>query len=137
MIPQTPDYLNSDTPTSKYSVLPTLTYNYDENAGKFVGRIKEKDSVVQFISKTLATDKYAYEIYDWYYGNELIKLVGKSSAYAITEIPRIVKEALTADDRITDVVNFTFEQTNVDSITASCLVKTVYGDISHKIEVKI
>ena len=86
---------------------------------------------MQFIKKVLDTSKYAYEIYDWYYGNELLELVGMSYDYISVEAPRIVEEALLVDDRITYIDSWSFTRLSVDSMEISFLVHTIYGDIKY------
>lgn len=137
MIPKTPDYLNADNATKKYTILPTNTYKVDTKNKTIEGRIEGRDAVFQFIQKVLSIGKYDYEIYDWYYGNELRKLIGKPTPFVITEIPRILREALLTDDRITDVTDFVFSQESIDSIYVVCTVNTVYGDIPYELEVAI
>lgn len=119
----------------EYVVRPTLTYRMDKVNKRIIGKIEDREAVLQFVTKVLDTSKYAYEIYDWYYGNELLALVGKPYEYIIAEVPRIVREALLVDDRINEVNDFEFQQTSVDSMTASFTVETVYGDIDYTLEV--
>lgn len=135
MIPQNPDLFTEDTSTENYEVLPSKTYKIDFESGRIIGTVDGDEAVLQFIRKTLNTDKYAFEIYDWYYGAELLKLVGQSYDYVVTRIPNIFREALLVDDRITDVRDFTFNQSGLDSILVSCIVDTVYGAIKYEQEV--
>lgn len=137
MIPESQDFFAQDENTENYEVLPTKTYQLDLVNNRIIGTIEGRDAVLQFIRKVLSTDKYAFEIYDWYYGNELIKLVGHSYDYVVTRVPNIFREALLVDDRITDVRDFTFKKTNIDSVTVSCHIDTVYGEIKYEQEVLI
>ena len=137
MIPQSTDFFMQDENSKNFEILPTKTYRIDPVNKRIIGVIDGRDAVMQAIRKVLSTDKYAYEIYDWYYGNELIKLVGKSSDYARTRIPNIMKEALLVDDRITDVRDFVFNQPKIDTLVVSCIVDTVYGEIRYEQEVAI
>lgn len=137
MIPESQDYFSQDESQDNYLVLPSKTYKLDLVNGRIMGTIDGAQAVMQFIKKVLNTDKYAFEIYDWYYGNELIKLVGKPYDFIITEIPRIVEEALLVDDRIKEVNSFNFNQTSIDSLVCSFMVVTVYGSIKYEMEVNI
>lgn len=123
--------------TEGYEYPPDKTYRLDFVNKRIIGTVEGKDAVLQFIKKVLSTDKYAYAIYDWYYGNELLSLVGKPYEYIIVECPRIINEALTVDSRILDVTDFEFSQVSIDSLTVSCVVKTIYGDINYTQEVMI
>lgn len=135
----TPDTvnLNQEELLEKYEVLPTKTYRVDTVNGRIQGTVDEKEAVFQFISKCLSTEKYANEIYDWYYGAELGKLAGKNYDYVVAEIPRILNEALLVDDRIIEVHSFTFTKTSIDSMKVSMIVDTVYGDVRYNMEVAI
>lgn len=137
MIPESQNYTNENQNTENYELLPAKTYRIDWVNKRIIGIVEDRDAVMQFIRKVLNTDKYAYEIYDWYYGNELLKLVGQSYDYAVTRIPNIFKEALLVDDRITDVRDFTFDRVSIDSVSVSCYVDTVYGSIKYDQEVTI
>lgn len=137
MLPESVDYFTQDEQSSNYEIMPAKTYRMDTRSRRIVGMIDGRDAVLQFIKKVLDTTKYAYEIYDWYYGNELKALVGKPYDYICTEIPRIVREALMTDDRIKDCRDFTFQQTSIDSMQATWVVDTVYGEIDYSQEVEI
>lgn len=135
MIPNSTEYLTDIENSEDFQILPTRTYRIDRVNRRIVGMIEEKEAVLQYIEKVLNTDKYAWEIYDWYYGNELLKLVGHSFDYVCTRIPNIFKEALLTDDRIMDVRDFTFTKTSLDSMKVNCIVDTVYGIIEYEQEV--
>lgn len=137
MIPETQDYFMQDESSENFEVLPTKTYKIDLVNKRIIGTVDGKDAVMQFIQKVLNTDKYAFEIYDWYYGNELSKLVGHSYDYVVTRVPNIFKEALMVDDRILDVRDFTFNRSGIDSVAVSCYVDTIYGVITYQQEVLI
>lgn len=136
MIPET---LNQDivSQTEEYEAPPCKTYRLDFTNKRIIGKIDNADAVKQFIKKVLDTDKYSYAIYDWYYGNELMSLVGQSYEYAVTEIPRIVEEALLVDSRIMSIDSWTFERVSLDNINVSCMIRTIYGTVSHNMEVSI
>lgn len=128
---------NSQSQSVEYEIMPTKTYRVDKENGRIIGSIQDKDAVFQFIKKVLDTDKYAFEIYDWYYGNELNKLAGKEYDYIVTRIPKIINEALLVDDRIKNVRDFTFNKISIDSMVCSFYVDTIYGTIDYEVEVAI
>ena len=134
MIPET---LNSDNliDIDEFESQPSLTYRLDFTNRRIIGKVDDKEAVMQFIKKVLDNRKYAYEIYDWYYGNELLGLVGMSYDYFSVEAPRIVEEALLVDDRITYIDSWSFTRLSADSMEISFLVHTIYGDIKYTKEV--
>lgn len=137
MIPVSPELSLEEKSTETFEILPTKTYMIDYANRRIIGTIEGRDTVMQFIHKVLNTDKYAFEIYDWYYGNELIKLVGQPYDYVVTRIPNIFREALLVDDRITSVRDFTFVKSSIDSVLVVCYIDTVYGEIKYEQEVLI
>lgn len=137
MIPTTQDVFTQDESSQNFEVLPSKTYNIDYVNKRIIGTVDGAEAVMQFIQKALSTDKYAFEIYDWYYGNELSKLMGHSYDYIVARIPNMFREALLVDDRIKDIRDFTFTQIALDSILVSCEVITVYGSIQYEQEVLI
>jgi len=136
MIPET---LNEENliDIEEYESPPSLTYRLDFTNRRIIGKIDDKEAVIQFIKKVLNTDKYAYPIYDWYYGNELLTLAGMPYDYIVVEAPRIIEEALLVDDRITYIDQWSFKKVAVDAIEISFLVHTIYGDIKYTKEVAV
>ena len=134
MIPET---LNEENliDIEEYESPPSLTYRLDFTNRRIIGKVDDKEAVMQFIKKVLDTSKYAYEIYDWYYGNELLALVGMSYNYIVVEAPRIIEEALLVDDRITYIDQWSFKKVAVDAMEISFLVHTIYGNIKYTEEV--
>lgn len=134
MIPET---LNNEVEQSieDFETYPSLTYRFDFVNKRIIGKVDDKDAVLQFIKKVLDTDKYAYVIYDWYYGNELIGLVAMPYEYIIVEAPRIVEEALLVDERIKSISNFSAKKLSVDSMEMSFRVHTIYGTLPYTLEV--
>ncbi|GAA0181418.1 DUF2634 domain-containing protein [Clostridium sediminicola] len=85
---------------------PSKTWRiYD---GRIVGYTDGKEAIKQSIQAMLNTTRYDYLIYSWNYGHELTGLVGMDKAYIEVLAPRLIKECLTQDDRISDTINFIF-----------------------------
>ena len=123
--------------TENYEIQPSLTYKLDLENKKIMGMVNNEDSVFQAITKMLSTDKYAHEIYDWNYGQELLKLVGKEYSYIKARLPKLVEETLYQDDRIKDITDFKMNQIDIDSISISFKVITIFSSINYTMEVKI
>lgn len=109
---------------------PTFTWKIDFENKRVIGYTDEIEAMKQAIYLILNTERYRHEIYDWNYGIELSDLFGKDKAYAYPELKRRIREALIADDRITDVTDFEFE-------LARFTVNTVFGDTEASREVNI
>lgn len=115
---------------------PTFTWKIDFENKRVIGYTDEIEAMKQAIYLILNTERYRHEIYDWNYGIELSDLFGKDKAYVYPELKRRIREALMADDRITDVTDFEFES-NRNTILARFTVNTVFGDTEASREVNI
>ena len=135
MIPASVNLVENEEALDNYEIPPTRTYKIDFENKRMIGHVEGPDAVVQFVQKVLSTPKYAYEIYDWYYGHELEKVARQDYEYAVARIPNILREALLVDSRITRVTDFEFQKTSLDSILVSCSIGTIYGDIQYEQEV--
>ena len=86
----------------------------------------EQDAVLQAVYLILNVERYAFPIYSRDYGSELSDLIGTPRDYAMSEIKRRITEALTQDDRITGVDDWSFE-TSGRGVRAKFTVNTIYG----------
>lgn len=116
--------------------MPSYTYNINRNTNRISGYIDDKDAIIQAIYLILQTERYESMIYNWYYGVEFDGLIGKNKDYVTSELQRVIKEALTEDDRITEVSDFDITYTD-DSALIVFLVQTNIGDITIEWEVNI
>lgn len=120
--------------------IPTRTYKIEVRVDGLDDRINGYsdglDAIRQTIYLILNTERYEYIIYSWNYGVELLDLFGKPMNYVMSEIPRRVKEALTQDDRISDVTNFEFDVQR-NKLHTTFVVETESGNISTELEVRV
>ncbi len=125
-----------DTTEFTKTQMPGFTYCLDTAHGRVKGTTDEKDAVLQAVYVMLNVERYAYPIYSRNYGVELSELIGKPKDYAISEIKRLITEALLQDDRVTEVTDWEFT-TGRNTVTAKFTINTIYGDISAIKEVEI
>lgn len=116
---------------------PTKTYQVNFEEGKIVGYTDEFDAIRQYIFKTLSTERYQYEIYDWNYGFEISDLYGKPRPFVYSELKRRITEALMQDDRIEGVDSFEFNAPNRDVVFVKFIVHTQFGNINTERQVNI
>lgn len=112
------------------------TYKIDIKVDRIDGFADELDAIKQAVYLILSTERYEYNIYSWDYGVELVDLFGQPLPYVISELERRIKEALTQDDRIDDVIDFKFEK-NGKRLHTTFTVVTVKGNIPTDLEVEI
>ena len=117
-------------------VYSSRTYKINTDLNRIDGYTNEIESIKQAIYLILSTERYKFIIYSWDYGVELFDLIGKPMPYVIAEVPRRTKEALMQDDRIMDVVDFTFE-TQRNKLHTTFTVVTNIGDVPIGVEVEI
>jgi hypothetical protein len=96
--------------------------------------IDNLQSVKQAVDIILNTNRFRWQIYSANVGTELEELIGEDSAYIESELPRMVEDALSADDRVTEVGDFDFTFNN-DSVTVTFTVQTVFGAFSEELTV--
>ena len=81
------------------------------------------------IYQILHTERFAWPIYSWNYGAELGRLTGRSVRVAQGELPRLLREALTQDARITGVRDVTVTQSGKREALVHFTAETVFGDV--------
>lgn len=111
------------------------TYKVDFEKGRIGGFVDEKEAVAQSIICILQTQRYAYLIYSWGYGFESNEVMGQDENVLKSEIGRLLKEALTEDDRIDSIENVTVEIIGKQKAAVSFTAVSIFGDIPIKTEV--
>ena len=104
----------------------TIKVYFNENS--MFGRTDGIEAIKQAIYIILKTERYKYPIHTWDFGIEIEDLFGKPMDYVESEIPDRITEALTADNRIENVTNFSFSR-NREKLTVYFTAETVIGDI--------
>lgn len=119
--------------------MPSLTYRFDRQQGRILGKTDGLDAMVQAVDKILRTERFAYVIYTANYGVELENLVGRSTDFVETVLFRRIEEALLADDRILSIQNFEVQvdENHPETMLASFNVMTNQGRVSYETEVTI
>lgn len=113
------------------------SYTYQVKGGRIISMVDGQTAMIQAVDKILQTERFVYPIYDEQYGNDFEELIGKDFGYAETEIDRMLREAMLADDRVTDVSVDSIEK--VDSTTLQVIgsCETIYGTIPIESEVTL
>ncbi|EHQ88297.1 DUF2634 domain-containing protein [Desulfosporosinus youngiae] len=114
---------------------PSLTWKLDAAKERIAGRLDGLEAVKQAVFKILGTPRYHHLIYTTNYGSELETLIGMNPVFVKSEAARMIREALTQDDRITGVENI---QTTVtgDGLLIECTVISKYGSFEITQEVR-
>lgn len=115
---------------------PNHTYKIVLEKDRVSGYADDLEAIKQAIYLILSTERYQHIIYSWDYGVELLDLIGKPIPYVMSEIPRRITEALTQDNRITDVTDFEFVKQGKKLLTTFKVVTNI-GNISSTLEVEV
>ena len=114
---------------------PDLTYRLGNTT--VAGKIDKLESIKQAVYHILSTERYSSPIYDDDYGVELERYIGKDIGYIQADIENTLKEALTQDDRITNVVVNDVEKS--DKQKNACVIKftvyTIYGNYNENMSI--
>lgn len=107
--------------------IPSKTYRLLN--GRITGWIDDLAAIRQSIEKVLCTERFTWPIYTDNYGVELKSLIGENIDLVIAEVERIIREALSVDDRVIEVKDFNVTQESRNTILVSFFVLTIYGQI--------
>ena len=114
---------------------PDLTYRLGNTT--VAGKIDKLESIKQAVYHILSTERYSSPIYDDDYGVELERYIGKDIGYIQADIENTLKEALTQDDRITNVIVNDVEKS--DKQKNACVIKftvyTIYGNYNENMSI--
>lgn len=116
---------------------PGKNYRMLLESNRVVGTCDGKEAMKQVIYKILMTERYRYVIYSWNYGVELEDLFGMPVSYVCPELERRIAEALTQDDRIVEVKDFSFDTSRKGVVSATFTAVTDVGNITAQKEVAI
>jgi len=114
---------------------PSLTWLIDKEQNQVSRMDDGLEAVRQAVEIALSVERFRWQIYSTNFGAELDDLVGEDEAYIVSELPRLIEEALSTDDRIRAVDDFSFSRTDSNSMTVTFAVHTVFGDISEVMQI--
>lgn len=108
------------------------TYRLDHEHGRIRGMIDGEEAVRQAVWKILSTRRFAHFLYDDQYGSDLFNKLGDvdlTPEYLDADIPAMIEDALTCDDRITAVRDFTYDIVGEDAVHIKFIADTIYGEM--------
>ena len=132
MIPKTSLTVNN----IRTVTIPTNTYRIIIDKDRVSGETDGLDAMKQAVYLILSTERYAYPVFSWNYGVELKDLFGQPTTYVEAVLEYRIRDALMADERITDVRNFEFSSQK-NTVSATFEVVTNQGNVQSTVEVTI
>lgn len=115
-------------------IVEQSSYTFISDGRQIVGMADGLEAVKQTIQNILQTERFMYQIYSLNYGIESDDLVGADPDYIRAALPTRIEEALSVDDRILSVDDFTFDFSG-DKAVVTCNVQTVYGTVNTGVQI--
>lgn len=115
---------------------PSKTWYINHETGRIQGEIDGLAAVTQAVDVLLNVERFRWQIYRTYSGVQWEGLIGQDPGYVASELQRRITQALTMDDRVRGISNFSYS-TNGNTLTASFTVNTVYGATQTTVEVNV
>lgn len=131
----TPQIDNSLQPENETKIIPSKTYKMNEE--RIAGYVDNIEAVKQAVYHILNVERYSCLIYDDNYGVELEQYVGADLEYIKVTIEDTLREALTQDERITDVNVTNIKKTSKDTVSIEFTVIGTYGDMQMEVEINV
>ena len=122
------------------ATIPSKTYKLNINEtgyDRIIGYVDNLEAVKQVVYHILMTERYSYLIYDNNYGIELQQYIGKSTDYLVATIEDTLKEALTYDLRITDVIVNAIYGIGNDKVLVDFTVQSIYGNLQLEVNINV
>lgn len=133
-----PTWIKTEQIATKVVKQPGKTYHLDLQRGRIVGFVDGYEAIKQAIIKIMLTEKYAYVIYDHYYGVGLEQYIGKDISFVVADLGSTIENALLYDDRILAVNDIEITRgSNIDGLLVKYSVETVDGVLNGEQEVKM
>lgn len=115
---------------------PSQTWYVNQQTGRIQGEITGIEAVAQAVDIILNVERFRWQIYRPYSGMQWDGLLGQDPGYVASELQRRITAALTMDDRIRGISDFSYTASG-NTISASFTVNTVYGDTQTTVEVNV
>ena len=115
---------------------PSLSWYINKETNRIEGTVNGQAAVRQAVEIILNVKRFRWQIYRPYSGMEWDGLIGQDPGYVGAELQRRVIDALTVDDRVTDISDYDYT-VDGSSLSAVFTVNTVYGSIAESVEVPL
>ena len=115
---------------------PSQTWYINKETNRIQGEVTGIDAVSQAVDIILNVERFRWQIYKPYSGMQWDGLLGQDPGYVASELQRRITAALTMDDRIRDISDFSYTASG-NVLSAHFTVNTVYGDTQTTVEVNV
>lgn len=115
---------------------PSRTWYINKETQRIQGECDGWQSVRQAVEIILNVERFRWQIYRPYSGMQWEGLIGQDPGYVASELQRRITAALTMDDRVRGISDFTYSVEG-NTLSAAFTVNTVYGDTQTSVEVNL
>lgn len=123
-------------PEVTFQQQPGRTWYIDKTTNRIRGECDDWLAVRQAVEIILNVERFRWQIYRPYSGMQWEGLIGQDPGYVASELQRRITEALTMDDRVRGISNFSYTVEG-DKLSASLTVNTVFGEMDTSVEVNL
>ena len=123
-------------PEVTFQQQPGRTWYIDKTSNRIRGECDDWLAVRQAVEIILNVERFRWQIYRPYSGMQWEGLIGQDPGYVASELQRRITEALTMDDRVRGISNFSYTVEG-DKLSASLTVNTVFGEMDTSVEVNL
>lgn len=111
---------------------PSLTYSYNPNTNRISGMVDGAEAVGQWIRHAITCERNKNVVYTSQFGSEIYKLIRArdiTPQYMVSEIDRMVRDALSVDRRITGISKIDVLFGDDDQAYVEFTASTIFGDV--------
>lgn len=119
----------------KFTTYPIQEWIVDEASGQLGEPSLELSAISQDIKFYLSTERNMYPIMGSNFGVEFLDLIGRDRQYVQAQVKKRITDALSIDDRITNISSFNFSAPDSSSLLVSFVVETVLGKVNMTTEI--
>ena len=123
-------------PEVTFQQQPGRTWYIDKTTNRIRGECDDWLAVRQAVEVILNVERFRWQIYRPYSGMQWEGLIGQDPGYVASELQRRITEALTMDDRVRGISNFSYTVEG-DKLSAFLTVNTVFGEMESSVEVNL
>lgn len=117
----------------EYVSRPTNTFIIDWSSCQIAGMDSGLTAMRQAVDIILQNERFEWQIYSSDFGSELEDLVGDEYDFIVSELPRRIEDALSIDERVLSVTNFSFSNKGNGAMTCKFDVVTVFGTFGEEV----
>ena len=115
---------------------PSRTWRIHRQSRRIQGEVSGLEATAQAVEILLHVERFRYQIYRPSAGMQWEGLLGQDSGYVAAELQRRIREALSVDDRVQGISDFTYSISQ-NVLTAAFTVNTVFGPTQSSVEVTL